>query len=208
MAAMGLTMAVSKSLRMVRIVLWSLVAVVAIGAGALFLNRTTTGPAQDRWYATPFQLVDQNGGAVTEANYLGKPSAWFYGFTNCPDVCPTALAEMTAILEALGPDADKLNVVFVSVDPERDTPAIMKDYVAYFDPRIVGLTGDLDEITAMAKARHIFFAKAPLEGGDYLMDHQASIQLVTGDGQFFGTLASEEGFETRLAKVRRLIGDA
>lgn len=73
--------------------------------------------------------MNQDGAPVTQADFLGKPSAWFYGFTHCPDVCPTALAEMSAILEALGPDADKLQVVFVSVDPERDTPEIMKDYV-------------------------------------------------------------------------------
>jgi len=197
----------SKGLRTFRAILWSLVAVAAIGASVLYFNRTAP-VAGDAWYAEPFNLVDQDGTAVTQANYIGKPSAWFYGFTHCPDVCPTALAEMSAILEALGPDADDLNVVFVSVDPERDTPEIMKDYVAYFDDRIVGLTGELAEVTEMAKARKIFFEKVPLEGGDYLMEHQASIQLVDAQGQFFGTLASEESFDVRLAKVRRLIGDA
>lgn len=203
---MGPKMA-SKSLRTLRIVLWSLVVVAAVGATFLYFNRPTV-TAGDAWYAEPFQLVDQSGAEVTEASYLGKPSAWFYGFTHCPDVCPTALSEMSAILAALGPDADKLNVIFVSVDPERDTPEIMKDYVEYFDARIVGLTGDLDEVTTMAKDRKIFFEKMPLEGGDYLMEHQASIQLVDARGSFFGTLVDEESFETRLAKVRRLIGDA
>lgn len=197
----------SKGLRTFRAILWSLVAVAAIGASVLYFNRSAP-VAGDAWYAEPFNLVDQDGTAVTQANYLGKPSAWFYGFTHCPDVCPTALAEMSAILEALGPDADDLNVVFVSVDPERDTPEIMKDYVAYFDDRIVGLTGELAEVTEMAKARKIFFEKVALEGGDYLMEHQASIQLVDAQGQFFGTLASEESFDVRLAKVSRLIGDA
>jgi protein SCO1/2 len=197
----------SKSLRNFRIVLWSLVVVAAIGATVLFLNRPTVSTL-DAWYAEPFQLVDHNGAEVTQATYLGKPSAWFYGFTHCPDVCPTALAEMSAILEALGPDADKLNVVFVSVDPERDTPEIMKDYVDYFDTRIVGLTGDLAEVTKMAQDRKIFFEKMPLEGGEYLMEHQASIQLVDARGSFFGTLVDEESFDIRLAKVRRLVGDA
>ena len=194
-------------MRKLRIVLWALVVIAAGGAGFLAYGPKPTGVSEvEAIYAKPFQLVDQNGAAVTEASFLGKPSAWFYGFTHCPDVCPTALAEMSALLEELGPDADKLNVVFVSVDPERDTPEIMKEYVEYFDDRITGLTGDLAQISTMAKDRYIFFEKEPMEGGDYLMQHQASIQLVTADGRFFGTLATEEGFDTRMAKLRRLIG--
>ncbi|ODT64907.1 MAG: hypothetical protein ABS75_33730 [Pelagibacterium sp. SCN 63-23] len=196
-------------MRRFRIVLWVLVGVAAAGAAFLMYgprpNSVATGEAI---YAKPFSLVDHNGAAVTEASYLGKPSAWFYGFTHCPDVCPTALAEMSAVLEALGPDSDKLQVVFVSVDPERDTPEVMRDYVDYFDPRIIGLTGELEQVTTMAKDRYIFFKKVPMEGGEYLMEHQASIQLVTSNGQFFGTLASEEGFDMRLRKVRRLISES
>jgi protein SCO1/2 len=115
---------------------------------------------------------------------------------------------MSAILKALGPDAAKLNVIFVSVDPERDTVAVMKDYVDYFDSRIIGLTGTLDAITAMAKDRYIFFRKVPVEGSDYTMEHQASVQLVDASGAFFGTLAAEESFDVRLQKVRRLIGNS
>lgn len=195
------------SLRTLRLVLWGLVVVAATGAAFLFLNRSEhTSNGGEAIYATPFKLLNQDGAEVTEAAYLGKPSAWFYGFTHCPDVCPTALAEMSQILEALGPDADRLQVVFVSVDPERDTPQIMKNYVNYFDGRIDGLTGSLAEITAMAKARYIFFEKVPGNDGEYSMQHQATVQLVTADGRFFGTLASEENYNTRLAKVRRLIG--
>ena len=194
-----------RGLRAFRITLWVLVVLVGVAVTVLSFNRPAVEQGGDPFYARPFELVNQDGAPVTEAAYLGRPSAWFYGFTHCPDVCPTALAEMSAILEALGPDADKLKVVFVSVDPERDTPAIMKEYVDYFDDRIDGLTGSLDVVTAMAKDRYIFFEKAPLEGGEYLMEHQASVQLVDAQGRFFGTLVSEEGFEVRLAKVRRLI---
>lgn len=195
-------------LRKLRLILWVLVAIAAAGAAFLaFSPGVSPSTAGEAIYARPFSLVDQDGVSVTQIDYLGKPSAWFYGFTHCPDVCPTALAEMSAILEALGPDADKLQVVFVSVDPERDTPEIMKDYVEYFDTRIAGLTGDLAQVTTMAKDRYIFFEKVPMEGGDYQMEHQASIQLVDAEGRFFGTLAAEEGFDVRLAKVRRLIGE-
>lgn len=195
-------------MRTIRVVLWALVALVAVSATVAYVWRTAavSTTAGEAIYAKPFQLIDQNGAVVTEAKFLGKPSAWFYGFTHCPDVCPTALSELSTILQALGPDADKLNVVFVSVDPERDTPAIMKDYVEYFDQRITGLTGDLDAVGRMAKDRYIFFKKVPGEGDEYTMEHQASIQLVTADGQFFGTLASEEAPDVRLAKVKRLIG--
>ena len=196
-----------RGLRTLRIVLWTMVAIVAVGATALYLYRPSQTQAGEAFYARPFQLINQDGEAVTQADYLGKPSAWFYGFTFCPDVCPTALAEMSAILEALGPDAETLNVIFVSVDPERDTAEVMKDYVDYFDSRIIGLTGSLEDITAMAKDRYIFFEKVPIEGGDYTMEHQASVQLVDAEGAFFGTLATEEGFDVRLAKVRRLLGE-
>lgn len=155
---------------------------------------------------TPFTLTDQNGNTVTEADFDGIPVAWFYGFTYCPDVCPTALTEMTKLLDALGPDADKLKMVFVSIDPERDTVEVMKDYVDYFDPRIVGLTGTLEAVTEMAKSRFIYFAKVPLDGGDYTMDHSAPIYLSDADGDFVGTLDDKEPFEIRLEKLRKLIG--
>lgn len=196
------------TLRTIRIVLWALVAVAGIGATTLYLYRPAQTQAGEAIYARPFELVNQDGEKVTQADYLGKPSAWFYGFTFCPDVCPTALSDMSAIMEALGPDADNLNVIFVTVDPERDTAEIMKDYVDYFDPRIIGVTGSLDAISAMAKDRYIFFEKVPMEGGDYTMEHQASVQLVDANGAFFGTLAAEESFDVRLAKVKRLLGDA
>lgn len=195
-------------LRRLRVVLWVLVAIAAAGAAFLaFGPRFAPANAGEAIYAKPFSLVNQDNTPVTQADFLGKPSAWFYGFTHCPDVCPTALAEMSAILEALGPDSDKLQVVFVSVDPERDTPEIMKDYVEYFDARIAGLTGDLAQVSTMAQDRYIFFEKVPMEDGDYQMEHQASIQLVDAEGRFFGTLAAEESFDVRLAKIRRLIDE-
>lgn len=195
-----------KSLRVLRIVLWALVLVAGAGAAYLFLSaRNAPVDAGPAVYATPFTLIDQDGNEVTEADFLGKPSAWFYGFTHCPDVCPTTLSEMSALLEALGPDADRLQAVFVSIDPERDGVATMKDYVEYFDDRIVGLTGSLEDVSAMAKARYIFFEKVPLEGGDYTMEHSASVHLADAGGSFFGTLDGEEPFDTRLQKLRRLI---
>lgn len=154
----------------------------------------------------PFQLVNEDGKAVTEADFTGKPGVWFYGFTNCPDVCPTALAEIAGLLGQLGPDAEKLNAVFVTVDPERDTLAILKGYVDYFDPRIIGLTGELANVEAMAKSRFVQFAKVPQDGGAYVMRHPASIYLVDAKGEFAGTLDAEEPMDTKLSKLKKLVG--
>lgn len=155
---------------------------------------------------TPFQLVNEDGKSVSEADFAGKPGAWFYGFTNCPDVCPTALAEMAALLNQLGPDAEKLNAVFVTVDPERDTLDIIKGYVDYFDPRIIGLTGELANVQAMTKARFVQFEKLPQDDSAYVMQHPASIYLVDAKGDFAGTLDAEEPMETKLGKLKKLIG--
>jgi protein SCO1/2 len=155
---------------------------------------------------TPFQLINEDGQAVTEVDFAGKPGAWFYGFTNCPDVCPTALAEIAALLGKLGPDAEKLNAVFVTVDPERDTLGIIKGYVDYFDPRIIGLTGTLANVEAMTKARFVQFEKVPREDGAYAMQHPASIYLVDANGEFAGTLDAEEPMDTKLSKLKKLVG--
>jgi protein SCO1/2 len=192
--------------RVIRRTAWFLIAVLAAFlAVTWYQSRHTEVSAEPKPYATPFELVDQNGKTVTEKDFLGKSSAWFYGFTHCPDVCPTALAEMAQVLKDLGPDADKLTVVFVSVDPARDKPAILKEYAAYFDPRIVALTGTEQQLQSMTKARHVFYKKLG-EGDSYDMEHTAGVQLATADGRFFGTLDSHEPPEIRLRKVRRLIG--
>ena len=156
---------------------------------------------------TPFSLVDQNGGPVTEATFATKATAWFYGFTHCPDVCPTTLSEMTALLERLGPDADEINMVFVTVDPERDTPQVMKAYISVFDTRIVGLTGSVSELARIAKERMFTFEKVPLDGGDYTMNHTASIYLTRASGEFAGTLDIEESLDVKLQKLKRLLGN-
>ena len=106
----------------------------------------------DRVYLTkPFKLLDQNRRVVTDQDFRTKPTAWFFGFTHCPDVCPTTLSDLTVVLKRLGPEGDKLNVVFGTVDPERDTPEVLKEYLASFDPRIIGLTGSREAIDAMTK---------------------------------------------------------
>jgi protein SCO1/2 len=131
----------------------------------------------------PFTLTDQNGQTVTEASFKGEPFLVFFGYTHCPDVCPTTLSDMSQMLDALGKDK-KAQAVFVTVDPERDTPAVLKDYLSSFDPRIKALTGTPDAIKAVEKAFRVYAKKVPTEGGDYSMDHTAIVYLMDKDGQF------------------------
>lgn len=153
----------------------------------------------------PFALIDEDGGAFSNADLAGKPYAIFFGYTHCPDVCPTTLFEMSQSFAKLGPDADRLTMVFVSVDPTRDTPALLKEYLTAFDTRIVGLTGPEETIEKAAKAFHVFYQKVPAEDGDYTMDHSARVILMDAAGKFVGTISYGEDTDQMLAKLRRLI---
>jgi protein SCO1 len=132
----------------------------------------------------PFHLTSTKGGEVTDANFKGHPFLVFFGYTHCPDVCPTVLFEMSQALKAMGPDK-QINALFVTVDPERDTPAAMKEYLSSFDPRIVGLSGNRQEIDAIEKAYRVYAKKAPSgTNGDYAMDHTAIVYLMDKQGHF------------------------
>lgn len=159
---------------------------IAIGAGALLWRTQTGGTGSGTaLVGGPFTLTDHTGRRVTEKDFLGTSMLVFFGFTFCPDVCPTELQVMTQALEQLGPDAGKITPVFVTIDPERDTPEVMKAYVENFHPRMVGLTGTSEDIAAMAKAYRVYYAKAKTAAGqDYLMDHSSIVYLMGPDGRF------------------------
>jgi protein SCO1/2 len=140
--------------------------------------------AQPAAIGGPFQLTDQNGKAFTDKNLKGKPTLIFFGYTHCPDVCPTSLFEISEVLRALGKDADKVNAVFISVDPERDTTATMKDYLSSFDPHLEGLSGDPAETAKVITSYRVYAKKVPTKDGDYTMDHTALIYLMDRDGRF------------------------
>ena len=158
-------------------------------------------------YGAPFVLVDQKGAEVTEAAFRGHPSAVFFGFTHCPEVCPTTLVEMDSWLNKLGDEGKDIRAYFVSVDPERDTPETMDAYVSNVSDRITGITGEPDKVAEMAKAFGIYSRKVPLDGGDYTMDHTASVLLLDRDGGFFGTIAYGENADTAVAKLKRLVAE-
>lgn len=154
---------------------------------------TSAAPLQST-VGGPFSLIDQDGKAFTDQDLKGRNFLVFFGFTHCPDVCPTTLFEISEILHRIDPnpdshqsddhDAEPPAALFITVDPERDTPAALKDYLSSFDPHIRGLTGSPEAIAAVAKAYHVYIKKVPIEGGDYTMDHTAIVYLMDKDGHF------------------------
>jgi protein SCO1/2 len=153
----------------------------------------------------PFKLVDQNGKAVTDQDLKGHPFLVFFGFTHCPDVCPTTLFEVSEVMRALGPDADRTHALFITVDPERDTPAVMKDYLSSFDPHLSGLTGDPAAIAAVAKAYRVYYKKVPVDDGGYTMDHTAIVYLMDKDGRFVSPFSLKRTPDAAAADLRRYL---
>lgn len=184
----------------------------AFAAGALVLVAGVTllmpgraGPALSSAVGGPFKLVDDGAQPVTEAVLKGKPSLVFFGFTHCPDVCPTALFEMSEIFRALGPDADKAQAFFITVDPERDTPEIMKSYVSSFVPQIHGLTGTPEQIEVVKKEYRVFSRKVPLKDGDYTMDHTAVVYLMDKAGNFIAPFNTKRSPAEAAADLKRYL---
>ncbi len=189
---------------------------------AVFLIAVSVGVSSVLWYqqadvrtATPamsvggdFSLVDTNGNRVTEADFLGKPRAMFFGFTHCPVICPTTLYEASGWLQALGPDADKLTVMFVSVDPARDTPDMLKDYMSAFEDGIVGLTGSQADIDAIVKAYRVFVQKEDPVDGNYNINHTASVYLMDENGRFSGSISPNDEHDVAVERLRKLIAKA
>ena len=151
----------------------------------------------------PFRLTDQNGEPFSDQDLRGKSFLVFFGFTHCPDVCPTTLFDISEIMRNLGKDADRTAAVFITVDPERDTPAALKEYLSSFDPHVRGLSGDLADIAAVAKAYRVYYRKVPLEGGDYTMDHTAIVYLMDKEGQFVSPFNMRRTADVAAAELRK-----
>jgi protein SCO1/2 len=195
----------------------NLVPLLALGAGALILSATaaimlapplpSTGIRSSGVASIggPFRLTTERGQILSDADLKGSPFAVFFGFTHCPDVCPTALFDISELLKDLGPDADKLRVLFVSIDPARDTPDLLRTYLESFDPRITALTGSEAEVQDAAKAYRAHYRRVPTGGDGYTMEHTAITYLMGRQGQFFSTLDPHESRDGKLAKLKRLI---
>lgn len=160
----------------------------AIAGAAFYFTSGRSGPAGsgEALVGGPFSLTDHTGRRVTEKDFLGKYMLVFFGFTYCTDICPTELQVMSAALDELGPEGDNIQPVFVSIDPERDTPDAVKRYVENFHPRLIGLTGSPDDIAGIARAYRVYYKKAPgVEAdGSYEMDHSTTIYLMDAAGRF------------------------
>lgn len=199
-------------MRRFRIVAWLLVVLVGSMLAVTYALRWLDPPTNfDRTQPLlplegSFSLTTQTGASFTEANLADKPSVVFFGFTNCPDICPTGLAELTDILARLGPDAEKLQVLFVAVDSARDTETVVRDYLTAFDPRILGLTGPKDEIDRAVATFKAFYEIIPGTGpDDYTVNHSAGMFLIDKGKRFVGKLDSHEDVEVRLQKLNRLV---
>lgn len=153
----------------------------------------------------PFRLTDQNGRTVTDQDLKGRPFLVFFGYTNCPDFCPTTMFEISEVMRALGPDADRTRAVFISVDPERDTSAALKDYISSFDPHIIALTGEPEAIASVAKAYRAYYRKVPLKDGDYTMDHLVLVYLMDKDGRFVSRFKLDRPVEASAAELRKYL---
>jgi protein SCO1/2 len=153
----------------------------------------------------PFKLVDQSGKPITDEDMKGHPFLVFFGYTHCPDICPTTLFEMSEVMRALGKDADGINALFITVDPERDTPAVMKDYLSSFDPHLRGATGDQKAIDAVEKAYRVYAKKVPAEKGDSSMDHTALVYLMDKQGRFVAPFKLDRKPEAAAADLRRYL---
>ncbi|HXH45640.1 MAG TPA: SCO family protein [Bradyrhizobium sp.] len=161
--------------------------------------------AQPAAIGGPFQLTDQNGKAVTDKSLKGKPTLIFFGYTHCPDVCPTSLFEISELLRVLGKDADKVNAIFISVDPERDTQAAMKDYLSSFDPHLQGLSGDPAETAKVITSYRVYAKKIPTKDGDYTMDHTALIYLMDREGRFVSPFNLKRTPEEAAADLKKYL---
>ena len=197
-------------MKYLRIVLWIMVAVFSGVAGYAYLtigNDPTLHQASSVKIGGPFELVDHNGNRLTQDAFRDRNHAIFFGFTHCPDICPTTLYEISGWMEQMGDAGNGVDFYFFSVDPQRDTPEVLADYVNAFDPRITGVTGDLDAMNAAIKAYRGYSKRVELEDGDYTMDHSAFVMLFDKTGDFKGTISSGESAEMAIGKLKRLTND-
>jgi protein SCO1 len=201
----------SAALRAIRIAAWLAIGVIAGFLIWTFVAPRGQNPAQNVAASSiggPFSLNDQRGTPVTEADFKGHPSLLFFGFTYCPDVCPTTLADMSVWLQQLGPYGDRLKAYFVTIDPARDTQMALAEYLQAFDPRIQGLTGSQDAVDQIVKNYRVFVRKVPGSGGAYTFDHTAFVYLLDANGALVGTITTDEDPVVAYEKIRRLVGIA
>jgi protein SCO1 len=190
--------------RILPLVVAFLCGLVLVFGGILYIAGHSSSPIGPAIAAVggPFQLEDENGKPVSDQELKGRPFLVFFGYTHCPDVCPTTLFEISEVMRSLGKDADRAGALFITVDPERDTPAVLKDYLSNFDPHLRGLTGDPAAVSAALKAYRVYAQKVPLKDGDYTMDHTAVVYLMDKDGHFVTAFNLKQTPEAAAGQLR------
>jgi len=190
----------------------TLVGLVILGVGGFLAvalrdnPRGAAGTALASAIGGPFQLVDQNGKTITDADLKGRWSLIYFGYTHCPDACPTALNDISIALADLGAKRDEVRPIFITVDPERDTPEALKAYVTAFDAPILALTGTPEQIAKAAKGYRVYYAKHPEAGGDYSMDHSSVIYIMDPEGRFTASFTHENSPEQIANRLKKLVG--
>ncbi|WP_374828207.1 SCO family protein [Mycoplana dimorpha] len=197
-------------MKTIRIVLWIAIAILAGLLGWLSLEMTKSGEKlAEGPFGVPFTLVAQDGKPITQEAFTGKPTALFFGFTHCPEVCPTTLFEMDGWLAKVDPDGTKMQAYFITVDPERDTPEILGNYASNVSKRVTGISGPPTKVMEMVKGFRVYARKVPVDekvpDGEYTMDHTASVFLLDRNGGFRGTIAYGENPEVAVQKLENLI---
>jgi protein SCO1 len=189
-----------------RIILWALVGLVTIGGILLALQARSPATSETSLgtIGGPFTLTGSDGKSFSSTKLNGRPAAIFFGFTHCPDVCPTTLARLVKLRRELGKGDDALSIIFISVDPERDGPAEVGSYAKLFNAPVIGLTGSPADIERVKKQFGVYSAKVSQPGGGYSVDHSAAVFLMDPNGKFVATLSPEEGDFVALDKLRRL----
>ena len=188
-----------------------LAGLVILGAGAFLAlqmrdkPRGAGGTVLASAIGGPFHLTDQNGKTVTDADLKGKWSLIYFGYTHCPDACPTALNDISIALEELGPKRGEVRPVFITVDPERDTSETLKSYVTSFDAPILALTGTAEQVAQAAKSYRVYYAKHPEAGGDYSMDHSSVIYVMDPQGRFTASFTHESSPEQIAERLKKLL---
>lgn len=199
-----------KGWRTFRIVAWGLVAAVLVMlmiASYLTMRAEHMNQSGIPAVGKPFRLTSHQGQVVDNASLAGKPYLAFFGFTHCPDICPTTLFELSGMMSELGDQANEFNVIFITVDPERDTPQLLQEYMTSFDPRILALRGSESDTQAAVKAFAAYARKVPTDGNTYTMDHTAGVYLMDAFGVFRSMLDMHEPQEVRLQKIRNVLDE-
>ena len=187
--------------------IWSLVFLCGVLLGLVGYGQFTGQGVKPSFgiFGAPFKLASTKGGDLDSQTLNGKPYGIFFGFTHCPEVCPTTLSDMSVALKELGDSAKDFRLLFITVDPERDTLPLVKDYLSNFDPRIEGLVPSIDQLPKLARDFHIYYKKEPTSDGSYTMDHTATLFLMDKDGKLKSTISFDENSTTRTTKLRNLM---